>query len=193
LNPNADGTINAFAFQGSTLYVGGQFSIIGGQNRDRLAAISTTTGLASSWNPNASAQVNAVAVAGNGSIYAGGDFATILNTPHSRFAGFFASPDGTDVPAVAPLARDLAVAPNPFRGAVAIRFAMLTHGPAELDVFDLGGRLVRRLRPGELAAGEQRVAWDGRDQSGRDVAPGLYLVRASGSAVAATGRVLKLR
>ena len=54
-NPNATGQygyVDAIVPSGSLVYVGGSFSTIGGQARNNLAAIDTTTGLATSWDPN---------------------------------------------------------------------------------------------------------------------------------------------
>ena len=59
----------------------------------------------------------------------------------------------------------------------------------DVDIFDLGGRLVRQLDTGALrggqyvrppAAGDPALSpgfWDGRDDDGTLVVPGLYLVR----------------
>ena len=44
--------VDALAVSGSTLYVGGDFTIVGGQTRMGLAALSTATGEATSWNPS---------------------------------------------------------------------------------------------------------------------------------------------
>ncbi len=43
------------------------------------------------------------------------------------------------------------------------------------DVFDVGGRRVRRLRVDERV-GRSIVSWDGRDGAGRRVAPGVYFL-----------------
>ena len=40
-------------------------------------------------------------------------------------------------------------------------------GRAELDVYDVAGHRVARLADGLRAAGWHRVAWNGRDESGR--------------------------
>ena len=53
--------------------------------------------------------------------------------------------------------------------------------------------LVRALRDGESPAGEQRITWDGRDEQGARVAPGLYLARAEGNGRALVRRVCLLR
>jgi hypothetical protein len=67
-----------------------------------------------------------------------------------------------------PAPEALTLSPNPFRESLAIR----TPG-APVDILDAAGRRVRRL----AAGGSGRVVWDGRDQDGAAVAPGLYWVR----------------
>jgi hypothetical protein len=85
----------------------------------------------------------------------------------------------------------LRAAPNPFNPRTEIRFATPAAGRAEVEIFDLRGKLVRTLLQGEQAAGEHRVTWDGLDDSGSAVASGVYLVRAAaGASVAFTKAVL---
>ncbi len=64
------------AINGGTLYVGGRFIGIGGQPRNHIAALDTSTGNATIWNPNASWMVEALAM-GSGVVYAGGYFTSI--------------------------------------------------------------------------------------------------------------------
>lgn len=47
--------------------------------------------------------------------------------------------------------------------------------PVGLDVYDLAGRRVARVFEEELGIGEVERFWDGRDERGRLVAPGLYV------------------
>ncbi|MDP2711591.1 MAG: hypothetical protein Q8O56_10265, partial [Solirubrobacteraceae bacterium] len=75
----------ALAVSGSTVYVGGQFSSIGGQPRNHLAALDATTGNASAWNPNPQAHVRELAVLGS-TVYAGGFFSSIGGQPRNRLA-----------------------------------------------------------------------------------------------------------
>jgi hypothetical protein len=56
-------------------------------------------------------------------------------------------------------------------------------GASRVEIFDVRGRLVRRLPLNEAGA----VIWDGRDEGGLDVPPGVHLVRsirADGSSIA---------
>jgi hypothetical protein len=80
-----------------TVYAAGQFTTIAGQGRNHIAAIDGTTGAATTWNPDASAPVNAVAVQtslSTGSattIYAGGEFQSIGGQPRSNIAALNAA------------------------------------------------------------------------------------------------------
>jgi hypothetical protein len=81
-DPNADGSVYALAIRNpasstaSTVYAGGQFTNIGGQSRNNLAALNGTTGQATAWNPDPDDTVNALALA-DSELYAGGRFRTI--------------------------------------------------------------------------------------------------------------------
>ena len=47
--------------------------------------------------------------------------------------------------------------------------------PVEVLVRDLSGRLVRRVHADADGAGRHPHQWDGRDEAGQQVAPGLYI------------------
>lgn len=68
--------VTALAPSGGLLYVGGAFRNIGGQPRNRIAALDTGTGAATGWNPDADAQVSALAVSAN-RVYVSGAFTEI--------------------------------------------------------------------------------------------------------------------
>jgi hypothetical protein len=79
-----------------------------------------------------------------------------------------------------PLPTDLALfqnEPNPFNPATTISFALPARAYVTLDVFNILGQKVRALVDGLLPAGEHAVTFDGRDQSGRELASGVYLYR----------------
>jgi len=61
---------------GTTVYAGGRFQNIDGQPRSCLAAVDATSGGATSWDPNADAEVHALALNGS-KLYAGGMFTSI--------------------------------------------------------------------------------------------------------------------
>jgi len=78
-NPSTSGgskTVYALAVAENTVYAGGDFLTIGGKPRNRIAALDATTGLATTWNPNANELVRAVVVSGN-TVFVGGDFTSV--------------------------------------------------------------------------------------------------------------------
>ncbi|MFH1278626.1 MAG: M14 family zinc carboxypeptidase [Candidatus Eisenbacteria bacterium] len=69
-------------------------------------------------------------------------------------------------------------APNPFNPTTEIRFDLAKPSVVDLRVYDISGRLIRALVPAEgRDAGSHRVLWDGRNDSGKEVASGIYLYR----------------
>lgn len=80
--------------------------------------------------------------------------------------------------------RILGAAPHPLRGGAArLAFELPREGPVRLTLYDSLGRLVRRVADGEFAAGAHAVEWNGRDERGRDVAPGIYFLRLQAAGV----------
>jgi hypothetical protein len=84
--------------------------------------------------------------------------------------------------------------PNPFRDETRVALAVPPGaGRARLAVFDAAGRRVRVLLDGASGAGRAAVVWDGRDDSGRAVAPGNYLLRLEAGGRTLSGKVTRLR
>ena len=67
--------------------------------------------------------------------------------------------------------------PNPFNSGTVIRFALPIREEVDLAVFNLAGQRVAALVDGQREAGTYAVRWDGRDESGRALASGVYLYR----------------
>lgn len=67
--------------------------------------------------------------------------------------------------------------PNPFRLSTSIAVDLPEPRVLEATVHDATGRVVRRIEPGLATAGRHSIVWNGRDDAGRRVASGIYLVR----------------
>ena len=52
---------------------------------------------------------------------------------------------------------------------------------------------MRRLTSDPLGKGKYRAIWDGRDNQGRAVASGIYVIRLTGSVEPASAKILYLR
>ncbi|MBM3316914.1 MAG: T9SS type A sorting domain-containing protein [Candidatus Eisenbacteria bacterium] len=66
---------------------------------------------------------------------------------------------------------------NPTPGPAEIRFQVPAAVQAQLQLYDVTGRLVRTLLDGRVPAGPQAVAWDGGNEAGRPVGSGVYFLR----------------
>ena len=182
-----DGTAEAFVVDGQALYVGGFFSNIGTDLRNGIAVVDATTGLLLPWSPRLTAGVRTMQFH-QGAIYAGGSFAG----SHRTFAVFSNTVTGVPVATASAPAASVHAAPNPFRANVAFRFVLPRSVEFGVTVYDVTGRLVRRLARGPRDAGEHRLSWDGRDEAGRSVASGVYMARAEAEGLRLTAKVLKL-
>jgi hypothetical protein len=64
--------------------------------------------------------------------------------------------------------------PNPARSRVAFSFSLPSDRYALVRIYDTAGRLVRTLIDAPMSAGPYTASWDGRNDVGRHVAPGIY-------------------
>jgi hypothetical protein len=85
------------------------------------------------------------------------------------------------------------VGPNPFERETKLVLAMPRRDRVDVRVYDVQGHEVRRLYTGEAPAGRHVLAWDGRDSGGREAAPGVYHLRATGAGQRATRSIVRIR
>ena len=69
--------------------------------------------------------------------------------------------------------------PNPFNPTTTISFVLPERTRVTLEIYDVEGRLVRRLVSGVGEPGLNEIVWDGKDAKGRRVSSGVYLYRLS--------------
>ena len=89
--------------------------------------------------------------------------------------------DGGDAPTPAPSPRSrtgrlLPNRPNPFNPRTEIRFRLDAPARVHLGLFDLRGRRLRRVDLGRREAGDGSWIFDARDDQGRPLASGVYLL-----------------
>ncbi|MCD4796021.1 MAG: lamin tail domain-containing protein, partial [Candidatus Cloacimonetes bacterium] len=67
--------------------------------------------------------------------------------------------------------------PNPFNPETNISFALEEAGKVTLEIYNIKGEKVRTLVKGDLEAAYHNVTWNGKDNSGRKVASGVYFYK----------------
>jgi flagellar hook assembly protein FlgD len=85
------------------------------------------------------------------------------------------------------------IRPNPFQGSTEVHFSLATPRAATISIYDVSGRLVRRIVDGTLDAGEHRIRWDGRSSTDEMVPAGVYFVRLEAGALSHTAKIVALR
>ena len=83
--------------------------------------------------------------------------------------------------------------PNPFNAGTVIRFALPEDGRVDLAIYNLVGQRVATLVDGRRQAGSYAINWDGRDDSGGELASGAYLYRLRTEDQVATRKLLLLK
>jgi hypothetical protein len=84
--------------------------------------------------------------------------------------------------------------PNPFNPHTKITFDLMDRRRVSLQVYDLNGRMIRRLlNEVSFSAGPHEEFWNGRDDAGRQVASGTYLYRLSAGDFHETKRMVLVK
>jgi hypothetical protein len=102
-------------------------------------------------------------------------------------------PNATLGAAAPPPARalGLVVGPNPFGSRLLANVTVPVAGEVDLDVFDVGGRLVCRLHRGIMEAGRHTIAWDAATDAGGPAPAGLYFMRLRAAGAEVTRRLAR--
>jgi flagellar hook assembly protein FlgD len=84
-------------------------------------------------------------------------------------------------------------APNPFRNSTRAGFDLPRAGNVKANVYDLSGRRVRQLADGFQPAGSRSLSWNGLDDEGRRVRPGMYVLSLQADRARETRRLVLLK
>jgi FlgD Ig-like domain len=111
------------------------------------------------------------------------------------WSGYLVSATTTSVNDGPPASGDLALQarPNPALEGTELSFRLDRAQPVVVGVYAVDGRRIRTLRRGTLGAGEHHVTWDGRDDSGRLTASGVYFAGVETADRRETRRISMLR
>lgn len=91
------------------------------------------------------------------------------------------------LPAVSPMK----VYPNPFDREIALEMKTNANAPLSFSIYNLRGQKVRELHV-TPQNGIAKALWDGRDESGKTLARGVYILKSSNPKPGITKRIIKL-
>lgn len=83
--------------------------------------------------------------------------------------------------------------PNPFNPSTTLSFSIQAAAAVSLDVYNQKGQKVRSLSQGMMNAGEHQIVWNGDDDSGRQVASGLYFYRMKSGKYSSTRKMIMMK
>ncbi len=98
-------------------------------------------------------------------------------------------PDDGEVQSVVSLSNH----PNPFRSSTTVAFTLERPADVLLAIYDIAGHRVRTLESGRRTAGDHELSWDGRNETGRDVANGIYFMKLEAGDQVAVSKVNVLK
>ncbi len=89
---------------------------------------------------------------------------------------------------------DIRIYPNPFNHVTTISYDVPsgTDGAVSLSIYDITGRIVTTLVDEPVETGSYSTVWNGTDDGGRHVRPGVYFCRIEGSFFNCTKRMMML-
>lgn len=83
--------------------------------------------------------------------------------------------------------------PNPFRYNTLIKYSLPEPCSVKLNIYDFRGGLVSTLQDGRQPAGNHSVEWNGKDDSGNSLSPGLYFYRLQTDKFSGTMKMFMLK
>ncbi|MGC8798028.1 MAG: FlgD immunoglobulin-like domain containing protein, partial [candidate division WOR-3 bacterium] len=100
--------------------------------------------------------------------------------------------EGPVYPSAVPGMR-VTVKPNPFSSRTALVVTLVRAGRVSLQIYDNAGRLVRTVAKEQPVTLSQEFSWDGRDESGQEVARGVYFFRVKAEQSETWGKLVLTR
>ncbi|MCF7794517.1 MAG: choice-of-anchor D domain-containing protein [Candidatus Cloacimonetes bacterium] len=83
--------------------------------------------------------------------------------------------------------------PNPFNPTTNIRFDLAKDTSVQLQVYNMKGQIVKTLVENEMNAGRHNIEWNGKDDSGKSAASGMYFYKIKTADYRANGKCILLK
>lgn len=82
-----------------------------------------------------------------------------------------------EIPKISPLTTNISNYPNPFNPSTTIKLELAEAGKIELAIYNIKGQKVKTLLDCTTAPGTYECNWNGKDESGKSVSNGQYIVK----------------
>jgi hypothetical protein len=82
--------------------------------------------------------------------------------------------------------------PNPFNSSTIIQFCLENAGLIFLYIYDIQGRMIRTLVSSSMPAGNHQIQWNGKDDTGANIASGIYFYRLEADSFSKTIKMIVL-
>jgi hypothetical protein len=83
--------------------------------------------------------------------------------------------------------------PNPFNPTTNIKFSIAKNENVKLMVFNVLGQKIKTLVNGEMKAGSYNATWNGKDESGVNVASGIYFYKLESQSFNSTKKMILMK
>jgi hypothetical protein len=118
-------------------------------------------------------------------VYAVVEYAIIINSKSSAVPG-----EQTNTPGQFELFPNF---PNPFNNQTVIKYTLSKPEEVSLVIYNILGQKIRTLVRDEKQNGTMNVAWNGKDDSGKEVSSGIYFYRLKAGEYTQTKRMVLLK
>ncbi len=82
------------------------------------------------------------------------------------------------------------VYPNPFNPTTTISFSNSSNNDVTISIFDLRGRLIKKISHIDSKNGENSITWNGKDYNNKEVSSGIYFARVDNKNEAVTKKLI---
>lgn len=83
--------------------------------------------------------------------------------------------------------------PNPFNPTTTISFSLVAENKVKLTIYNLKGQKVKRLVNEQLPAGKHIAVWNGKDDSGKKAASGIYFYKFKAGKFVSTKKMILMK
>ncbi|MCD4650376.1 MAG: T9SS type A sorting domain-containing protein, partial [Candidatus Cloacimonetes bacterium] len=115
---------------------------------------------------------------GDSYIFSGGQWST-LDTGNCLLRLYFDTQVAINNETSPCYLRDVVIAPNPFNPETTIRYQLQAPSEVVISIYNIRGQLVKNFEKQHLTVGAHSLIWNGRNQTGEQVAGGVYFCRIS--------------